>query len=112
MPTRNSRSTAIPASDRSPITMVYVAVTHVAWKSSAPRVRTSGIIARTVLAWVPRQWPDEGSYRPCLSGGYSTDRRMVSMRMSMRWRRAVGLMPVSTACRRVAVSGSVSPTIC
>ena len=44
--------------------------------------------------------------------GYSTDRRMVSMRMSIRWWRACGPILLSVACRRLAVSRSVSPTIC
>lgn len=43
--------------------------------------------------------------------GYSADRRMVPMSMSIRWRRVFGLMSLSTACRRLAVSRSVPPEI-
>jgi len=43
--------------------------------------------------------------------GYSAERRTVSMSTSTRWRRVCALMPVSTVCRRLAVSGSASPSI-
>ena len=43
--------------------------------------------------------------------GYSVDRHTVPLSRSIRWRRVCALMPVSTAWRRLAVFGSVSPVI-